>query len=103
MTDLLDAAFLKTSKLSESQQNVIAKWLLDEIDSGNLWDKIFAESENLRGQSADKGLTEFEEERTGLLHQFLALRGILSEDKDFDTEMEFLDKAWDSWKMKESV
>ncbi|MEE4358595.1 MAG: hypothetical protein V2I97_19160 [Desulfococcaceae bacterium] len=48
-------------------------------------------------------MTEFEEERTGLLHQFLALRGILSEDKDFDTEMEFLDKAWDSWKMKESV
>ncbi|MEE4358594.1 MAG: hypothetical protein V2I97_19155 [Desulfococcaceae bacterium] len=54
MTDLLDAAFLKTSKLSESQQNVIAKWLLDEIDSGNLLDKIFAESENLRGSLRTK-------------------------------------------------
>ncbi len=31
------------------------------------------------------------------LNQFIALRGALSDDNEFDTAIEFLNKAWDSW------
>ncbi len=67
MTHLLERAFSEASKLSELQQNVIAKWLIDEIDSEKRWDKTFAESEDLLGQLADEALTEFEQGKTRLL------------------------------------
>jgi hypothetical protein len=33
MTELLEKAFKKASKLPEMEQNVIAKWLIDELES----------------------------------------------------------------------
>ena len=39
--------------------------------------------------------------RLSSLDQFLALRGSLSDDEQFDTGIEFIDKAWDSWKTQD--
>jgi len=50
-----------------------------------------------------KTLIEGKTLRLASLSHFLALRGILSKDKEFDTAMEFLNKAWDLWKIQNSV
>jgi len=41
--------------------------------------------------------------RLSSLNQFIALRGALSEDDGFDAAMEFLNKAWDSWRTQDSA
>jgi len=40
MTELLVKAFKKASKLPEIEQNVIAKWLIDELESEKKMGKI---------------------------------------------------------------
>lgn len=47
MTKLLEKAFKKASKLSEVEQNMLAKWLIDELESENKWSEAFAESEDV--------------------------------------------------------
>ncbi len=37
------------------------------------------------------------------LDQFLALRGALENDQEFDTAIEFLNQAWQAWKTPNSV
>jgi antitoxin component of MazEF toxin-antitoxin module len=37
------------------------------------------------------------------LDQFLALRGALEGDQEFDAAIEFLDRAWQEWKTPNSV
>lgn len=39
MTQLLNQAFQEASKLPDMQQNMIARWLLDELLSEKKWDK----------------------------------------------------------------
>ena len=41
MTKLLEKAFEKASKLPEAEQNVIAKWLLEELEIERNWEKSF--------------------------------------------------------------
>ncbi|MCZ7613670.1 MAG: hypothetical protein M5T52_09060 [Ignavibacteriaceae bacterium] len=41
MTKLLEKAFRKAAELSEDQQNIIAKWLLEELESERKWKKVF--------------------------------------------------------------
>ncbi len=38
MTQLLDQAFQEVSKLPDIQQNIIARWLLDELSTEKKWD-----------------------------------------------------------------
>lgn len=47
MTKLLETAFEKASRLPEAEQNVIAKWLLEGLESERNWEKSFDESENI--------------------------------------------------------
>ncbi|MBN1932804.1 MAG: hypothetical protein JW786_14460 [Desulfobacterales bacterium] len=58
MTKLLDKAFEEASKLSELDQNALAKWVLDELDSERAWLKTFGESEDVLEKLADEALTE---------------------------------------------
>lgn len=44
-----------------------------------------------------KAVVEGENIRLARLDEFLALRGILAEDEDFDQAMEYLDQAWNAW------
>ncbi len=47
MTTLLEKAFVEASQLPELEQNVLARWLLDEIHSEARWERAFAESEDV--------------------------------------------------------
>ncbi len=50
-----------------------------------------------------KAVTEGHSLRLTPLDKFLALRGILREDKSFDEATEYLNRAWKLWKTGESV
>ena len=58
MTKLLEKTFNKVSKLPEFDQNIIAKWVLDEIESDEKWNKLFAKSENMLADLALDALAE---------------------------------------------
>jgi hypothetical protein len=58
MTKLLKKAFDEASKLPETEQNAVAKWLLDELRSESEWAKAFAESEDILEQLADEAAEE---------------------------------------------
>lgn len=58
MTQLLNQAFQEASKLPDMQQDIIAKWLLDELLVEKKWDSLFAESEDFLASLADEALSE---------------------------------------------
>ncbi len=58
MTRLLEQAFNEASKLPEMEQNIMAKWMLDELASEGIWKKAFAESEDILEKLAAEALTE---------------------------------------------
>jgi len=64
MTKLLKKAFAEISKLSDIEQNKVAKWLLDELASERRWEKAFAESEDVLSQLADEALEEHSQGKT---------------------------------------
>jgi hypothetical protein len=64
MTKLLEKAFEEASKLSELEQNVLARWLIDEIITEKKWEKVFAESEDILEKLADEALAEHAQSRT---------------------------------------
>lgn len=64
MTSMLEKAFTEASRLPDMEQNVLARWLLDEIESDKKWDRLFAESEDALGQLALEALKEDEQGKT---------------------------------------
>lgn len=56
MTKLLEHAFQEASKLPDTQQNMIARLLLDELLAEKKWDSLFAESEDFLADLADEAL-----------------------------------------------
>ena len=64
MTLLLEKVFVEVEKLSETEQNALARWLLDELSSERRWDKAFAESEEDLEKLADEALAEQKKQRT---------------------------------------
>ncbi len=64
MTQLLEKAFKKVSKLPETEQNIIAKWLIDELESEKKWERLFAESEDFLEKLADEALAEHAQGKT---------------------------------------
>lgn len=66
MTHLLEQAFEEASKLPRGEQNMLAKWLMEELASERRWNRLFAESQDLLSQLADEALAEFEQGGTKL-------------------------------------
>jgi hypothetical protein len=56
MTQLLKKAFQEASKLPVVDQNALAKWLLEELESEKKWEKMFAESEDVLDRLADEAI-----------------------------------------------
>ena len=54
MTTLLAKAFDQAKRLSAVEQNALAKWLLDELESDRKWSEAFAESEDVLEELADE-------------------------------------------------
>lgn len=59
MTQLLNSAFEKVSQFSETEQNIFARFILDEIENEKKWEHSFANSEDLLAQMADEALEDF--------------------------------------------
>ena len=56
MTALLAKAFEQATQLPNVEQNALAKWLLDELNSEKNWSASFAESEDVLEKLADEAL-----------------------------------------------
>jgi hypothetical protein len=64
MTKLLVRAFKEASKLPEIQQNTLAKWVLEELQSDKEWEKMFAGSEDILDKLADEALKAHKQGKT---------------------------------------
>jgi hypothetical protein len=64
MTQLLEKAFKEASKLSELEQDALARWLIDEIISERKWEKAFTESEDVLDKLVDEALAEHGQGKT---------------------------------------
>ena len=56
MTTLLAKAFEQATQLPDMEQNALAKWLLDELQSEKRWSEAFAESEDVLEKLADEAI-----------------------------------------------
>ncbi len=64
MSELLAKAFAEASRLSESEQEMLAAWILEELASEQRWSKAFADSADALAQLADEALVEHRDRRT---------------------------------------
>ncbi len=64
MTALVETAVRKISALPEIEQNIIARKIIDEIESDKKWDKLFGESEDVLSSMAREALDEFAAKKT---------------------------------------
>ena len=67
MSTLLEKAFNEIKKLPETEQNIFAKWILEELEAERKWDKLFAESEDILEKLAEEALKEHKEGKTEVL------------------------------------
>ena len=64
MTRLLEKAFKEASKLPVVNQNALAKWLLEELESEKKSGQMFAESENVLEHLADEAIETHKKGKT---------------------------------------
>jgi len=64
MTQLLNSAFEKASLLNEIEQNIFARFILDEISSEKDWNNSFAQSEDELLTMANEALYEYKKNQT---------------------------------------
>jgi hypothetical protein len=56
MTRLLEKAFRQAARLRETEQNALAKWVLEELEAERKWETAFAGSEDVLDRLADEAL-----------------------------------------------
>ncbi len=64
MTQILEKAFEEALKLSRLEQNILGRWLIDEILSERKWKETFAGSEDVLDQLAEEALAEHAQGKT---------------------------------------
>ena len=64
MTKLLQEAFKKASELPETEQDTLAKWLLEELQSEREWDRLFAESPDILERLGDEAIDAHKKGKT---------------------------------------
>lgn len=68
MTKLLEKAFKEASKLPEIDQNTLAKWVLEELETEEKWVlQAFAASEDILDKLADEAIAEQKQRKTAPL------------------------------------
>ncbi|MDD2974237.1 MAG: hypothetical protein PHZ10_03940 [Aliarcobacter cryaerophilus] len=63
MTKLLNSAFEEISKLPEIEQNIFARFIINEIESEKKWEKKFSNSEDLLSNLPNTALTNFKKNK----------------------------------------
>ena len=58
VTDLLEEAFAKASRLPDDAQDAFARWLMDEIESERRWSQSFKTSQRQLANLAREALEE---------------------------------------------
>lgn len=71
MTELLERAFAEASKLSPEEQDLLARTLLDDLASEELWESSFARSQDELARLAGEALDEHERGETRPLEEIL--------------------------------
>jgi hypothetical protein len=56
MTKLLEKAFRQAARLPETEQNALAKWVLEELEAERKWETAFAGSEDVLDRLAREAL-----------------------------------------------
>ena len=64
MTKLLEKAFQEAAKLPETEQDTLARAMLDELASERRWDELFSVSGGLLENLANEALSEHRAGRT---------------------------------------
>ncbi|WNL12860.1 hypothetical protein [Aliarcobacter cryaerophilus] len=63
MTKLLNSAFEEISKLPEIEQNIFARFIINEIENEKKWEKKFSNSEDLLSNLVNTALTDFKKNK----------------------------------------
>ena len=58
MTKLLERVIAEVSKLPEAEQDAIAAWLLEELESERRWEKSLGDSHSVLESLAEEALDE---------------------------------------------
>jgi hypothetical protein len=66
MTELLEQVITKLKTLPESEQDVIATMVLEELEDDMKWEKAFARSEDILAKLAAEAMAEY---RAGKTHE----------------------------------
>jgi len=64
MTKLLEKAFKEASRLPSKDQDVLAQWLLEELQSEQQWSQLLEQSSDFLGHLADQARKEHEQGRS---------------------------------------
>ncbi len=67
MTELLESAFERASKMPEIEQNMFAKFILEELESEKKWDSAFASSEDVLAKLATEAIEDFKNNRCEII------------------------------------
>ncbi|NJK63933.1 MAG: hypothetical protein HC921_15725 [Synechococcaceae cyanobacterium SM2_3_1] len=64
MTELLESAIARLQALPESEQDVIAAMIWEEIEDDRRWDESFSRSPNILAKLAASAMAEYREGQT---------------------------------------
>ena len=64
MTELLEEAFAKVARLPDHEQNALARWLMDELESERRWSRAFETSQDRLAELAREALEDDSAGRT---------------------------------------
>ena len=64
MTKRLEQAVAEVAKLSRTEQDVLADWLLAELASERRWERSFASSQDVLSKLAEEALAEHHQGQT---------------------------------------
>ena len=64
MTELLERAWTKVSSLPDTEQNAIASLILTELESEELWERMFEASPDLLSSMSKEGMAKYRARKT---------------------------------------
>jgi len=67
MSSLLEKAFNEIKKLPKTEQEIIAKWILEELEAEKKWNELFMNSQDVLEKLAEEALKDLEKGKTQIL------------------------------------
>lgn len=64
MTQLLEKAFKQAKSLPVTEQNALARWLIEEMESERKWEEAFVQSEDILNQMASEAQIDYNKGKT---------------------------------------